>query len=65
MTFHAVRFPDGALGVLDLSDEWPRAPHGCAGCARTGAGLRHIAQGAAVDAAVLLCGDCDPLRPTN
>ncbi|WP_448072344.1 hypothetical protein [Georgenia yuyongxinii] len=65
MTFHAVRFPDGALGVLKLREGWPRAREGCAACGETSADLRRVAQGATADAEVMLCRDCDPLAPTN
>jgi hypothetical protein len=65
VTFHAIRLGDGALGVLELSDAWPRRAHVCAVCGTGEGQLRRLGRGAAEDVDVLVCRGCDSFSTSN
>ncbi|KAE8765157.1 hypothetical protein [Georgenia thermotolerans] len=65
MTFHAIRLGDGALGMLELSDAWPRRAHLCAVCGTHEEPLRRVGRGAAEDVEVRLCPSCDDASGSN
>ncbi|GAA1640150.1 hypothetical protein [Georgenia ruanii] len=65
MTFHAIRLGDGALGMLELSEGWPRRAHLCAVCGTDHGPMRRVGRGAGDDVEVLLCPSCDDAGGSN